>query len=146
MMDTKTNIPFTYIVNTLAFASILSGNHKEYALPISMGALLSGSISAQFYPEGISKKYGLSIPTIQAGDILVHWLPAYLLYKSTKGKVRSHHMFAAIVLPLLYFSYQYKTQRVVNPIKHILNTYPGVPFWVFALYTGGVSLPKILQK
>lgn len=142
----KTNLPFTYSMNALAFASLISGKHKEYTLPLTLGALLTGTVSAQVYPEGIAKKYNHSIQTVKIADIFAHWLPAYLLYKSTKGKVRSHHMITAILLPLLYFSYQYKTQRVVNPIKHMMATYPGVPFWVFTLYLGGVSLPKIFQK
>ena len=142
----ETNLPFTYSVNVLAFASLISGKHKEYALPLTLGALLTGTVSAHVYPEGIAKKYGHPIETVKFADVMAHWLPAYLLYKNTKGKVRSHHMITAIVLPLLYFSYQYKTQRVVNPIKHMMATYPGVPFWVFTLYLGGVSLPNILKK
>lgn len=146
MIMNETNLPFTYSVNVLAFASLISGKHKEYTLPLSFGALLTGTLSAQVYPKGIAQKYGHSIQTVKIADVMAHWLPAYLLYKSTKGKVRSHHMVCAVVLPLLYFSYQYKTQRVVNPIKHMMATYPGVPFWVFALYLGGVSLPNILKK
>ncbi len=142
----KTNLPFTHVINMLAFASYLSGKHKEYILPMSLGALFTGSISAQIYPDGMSKKYGLSTHVLKVGDILTHWLPAYILFKSTKNKVNSHHMITAVVLPLLYFSYQYKTRQVVNPIKHLLETYPGVPLWVFALYLGGVSLTKILKK
>ena len=142
----ETNLPFTYTMDTLAFASLLSGKYKEYTLPLSLGALLTGTLSAQLYPEGIAKKYGHSIQVVKIVDIFAHWLPAWLLYKSTKGKVRSHHMITAVVLPMLYFSYQYKTQKVVNPIKHMMTTYPGVPFWVFALYLGGVSLPNILKK
>lgn len=139
----KTNLPFTYTVNALVFASLLTGKYKEYTLPLSLGVLLTGTVSAQLYPEGIAKKYGHSIQTVKIADIFTHWLPAYLLYKSTNNRVRTHHMIVAIVLPLLYFSYQYKTQQMVDPIKHMMATYPGVPLWVFFLYFVGVKNNEI---
>lgn len=133
-----TNIPFTHVINALAIASLASKQHQEYILPMSLGALFTGSVSAQVFPDGIAKKYGLSVPAVKMADVFAHWLPAYLLIRSTKKKVRSHHMLVATLAPLVYFSFKYKTLETAHPVKHIMATYPGVPFWVFTLYLGGV--------
>lgn len=145
-MDTSTNLPFTYIINAIGFANLITNRNNEYILPMSLGALFTGSMVAHKYPEGVSKKYNFSLSTVKLGDVFAHWLPAYIFHRTTKNKVRSHHMLIAVLSPLLYFSYKYKTQQVVDPIKHLMATYPGVPFWVFTLYLGGVSLPNILKK
>lgn len=141
-----TNIPFTHVINALAVASLATNRHQEYILPMSLGALFTGSVSAQVFPEGIAKKYGLSVSAVKMADVFAHWLPAYLLFRSTKNKVHSHHMLTATLAPLLYFSFKYKALEPTHPVKHIMATYPGVPFWVFTLYLGGVSFSRVLTK
>lgn len=138
-------MPFTHIINAVVAASLITGRYKEYTFPMSLGALFTGSMISQMYPNGLSSKYGLSVSTIQIADVFTHWLPAYLIYKNT-NKVRFHHMVFGMVVPLLYFSYKYKSHKMVHPLKHLMETYPGVPFWVFTLYIGGVLFPKVLQK
>ena len=81
---------------------------------------------------------------IRIGDVLMHWIPLILMLVYTSGKVSISQSLIAIVLPLLYFSYKYKTCQVVNPKHHIMETYPDVPLWVFFMYMGGCLLSTLL--
>jgi hypothetical protein len=139
-----TNLPFTYVKNILVLGSLMINKYHEFILPMSLGTLLTGTIVAHGFPCGVSKKYNLSLSMIRIGDVLMHWIPLILMLVYTSGKVSISQSLIAIVLPLLYFSYKYKTCQVVNPKNHIMETYPDVPLWVFFMYMGGCLLSTLL--
>ena len=85
----------------------------------------------------IAEKYtGGNETILRIGDVLVHWLPAAILFNGYKRKIKNRHVLMTMLLPGLYFSLKQtkKGFNITDPIKHLKETYPGVPLWVFSIY------------
>lgn len=135
-----TNPPLTFVINIMSITSIIAG-HPEMMFPTIIGTLATGSVISHLFPKGIADKYTRGdVSQVKMADIGFHWFPAitlYLLYRSKK--LNNRHVVMALALPLLYFSVQHTKNdiRLANPLKHLQETYPGVPLWVFSLYGAG---------
>ena len=144
------NPPLTFIINVMNITTAVAGGSLKMMLPANMGALLTGSVIAYIYPNKIAEKYTRGDEkTLQRADILVHWLPTMLLTFMYRRKVRNRHVLMGLLLPPIYFSLKQNNDRIyfTNPIKHLQETYPGVPLWVFSLYAAGaLSLGKYTRK
>lgn len=134
-----TNPPLTFVINVMNIATMITGT-PETMIPVNVGAVASGSIITQFYTKEMAKKYTNSNETkVRLGDIIFHWFPALTLYSLYHKRIKVKHATMAMVLPLVYFSVKHDKNnvRLVNPIRHLQETYPGVPLWVFSLYAVG---------
>lgn len=137
-----TNPPLTFLINVMNIAAMITGT-SETMIPANLGAVAAGSIITQCFTKEIAKKYTNGNETkVRLSDIVFHLFPAIVLYSLYRHKVKSKHAVMAIVLPFIYFLVKHDNNNVglVNPIKHIQDTYPGVPIWVFFMYAVGVVL------
>jgi len=138
-------IPFTHVINSMILLSFFDKRYFNYCLPLSIGALYTGSVIAQFYPHGISKKYKKSINFIRWSDLFIHWFPSIYLLLNTKNSVLIKQKVFSLIFPLCYFSLN-SNLKFTNPINSLQNTYPDVPLWCFSLYIFGVFNSSFIQK
>ena len=134
-----TNPPLTFIINVMNITALITGT-SETMIPANFGAVASGGIIAHFYTKETAKKYTNGNQTkVRLADLAFHWFPAIALYSLNRKRIKRKHATMAMVLPLVYFSVKHDNNnvRLVNPIKHLQETYPGVPLWVFSLYAVG---------
>ena len=142
------NVPFTNVINGIILLSALMGKQNIF-LPVSIGVLCAGTTMAQLYPEGISKKYKKSVSLLRVADLFVHWLPALVLLHTTRRRATPFHVAVSMCVPLMYFSLGFKKDSppsLKEPFGNMLDTYPNVPRWVFALYVAGALGTPTLQR
>lgn len=121
----------------------------ETMVPANFGAVTAGSIMSQFYTKEMAEKYSNGNETkVRLNDFASHWFPALVLYSLYHKKVNNRHLVMALSLPLMYFSVKHDKNnvRLVNPVKHLQETYPGVPIWVFSMYAIGAVLSTKVNK
>ena len=131
------NPPLTFIINLMNCAAFIGGGSLEMMTPINVAAAIPGTLISQLYPKKLSEKYTNGNETVlRIGDVFIHWLPATILFNRYKHKVKNRHVLMAMILPGLYFSFKQKKGEfgITDPIKHLKETYPGVPLWVFSIY------------
>ena len=140
-----TNPPLTFIINVMNIMSLITDT-PEMMIPANLGALATGTTIAQLFPSKLADKYTNGDESlVQTADILFHWIPTISLMTMYRKKVNNRHVAMALALPILYFAVKHSKTEIkpVDPIKHLKETYPGVPIWVFALYgAGALSLLK----
>ena len=105
---------------------------------------------AYAFPSKISKKYlNGNSDKLKLLDIISHWLPTLISFKLNSNKEpKLRNIVSVYLLPWLYFSMKYKknnTFGLTNPIKHVKETYPGVPMWVFSTWYIGSIIPYIMN-
>lgn len=134
-----TNPPLTFVINVMNIAAMITGT-PETMIPANVGAVAAGSIITQFYTKEMAKKYtNGNEAKVRLTDLAFHWFPAFVLYSLYRKRIKGKHATMAIALPLVYFAVKHDKNnvRLVNPIRHLQETYPGVPLWVFSLYAVG---------
>lgn len=134
-----TNPPLTFVINVMNIAAMITGT-PETMIPANVGAVAAGCIITQFYTKEMAKKYTNGNETkMRLTDIAFHWFPALALYSLYRKRIKGKHATMAIALPLVYFAVKHDKNnvRLVNPVRHLQETYPGVPLWVFSLYAAG---------
>ena len=140
-----TNPPLTFIINVMNIMSLITDT-PEMMIPANLGALATGTTIAQLFPSKVADKYTDGDETLVfSADILFHWVPTVALMSLYRKRVNNRHVAMALALPVLYFAVKQSknTIKPTDPIKHLQETYPGVPIWVFALYgAGALSLLK----
>lgn len=137
-----TNPPLTFVINVMNIAAMITGT-PETMIPANFGAVAAGSIITQFYTKEMAKKYTNGDETkVKLTDLAFHWIPAITLYSLYRKRIRGKHAVMAIVLPLIYFAVKHDKNnvRIVNPVRHLQETYPGVPLWVFSMYAAGAVM------
>ena len=131
------NPPLTFIINLMTCATFIAGGSLEMMTPVNVAAVIPGTLIAHMYPKKIAEKYtGGNETILRIGDVLVHWLPAAILFNGYKRKIKNRHVLMTMLLPGLYFSLKQTKEgfNITDPIKHLKETYPGVPLWVFSIY------------
>lgn len=137
-----TNPPLTFVINVMNISAMITGT-LETMIPANVGAVAAGSFITQFYTKEIAKKYTNGDETkVRLTDLVFHWFPALALYSLYRKKIKVKHATMAMTLPLVYFSVKHDKNnvRLVNPVIHLQETYPGVPLWVFSMYAAGALL------
>lgn len=133
----NTNLPLSYMNIFLNLLFIVFLAQPEYTLLLNMCMSVIGSIVGEFYYERWkNKKYS----TIT--NILVHWVPLFLsLALVNFSSITVRHLSFALLFPLLYLSMTFYidskgwTQfKLVNPITHLKEMYPGIDSNLFIIY------------
>ena len=133
----ETNLPFSYmnILITILFVVLLA--QPENIVIIHLCTSIIGSIVAHTYYSNWKNKDNFALI-----DISVHWLPLILTLSLVNfSNVGTRQFIFAAIYPILYLSVVFKkdesgwTQfKLVNPVTHIKEMYPGVDMRVYALY------------
>lgn len=143
----KHKVPYTHISNMLISLFFALGLPVIVLKPMAYGVLFAGTVVAQFYPKGMSEKYGHSINFIKFSDIIIHWLPVILLHIATKNKkINGAHMLIAVLVPFVYMMYDFSKLKVLNIFTSIKDVYPKVPLKILiGLYIFGIVMPYMVQ-
>ena len=145
------NPPLTYIINVFNIFTYLNNGNTQMILPMNFAAIIPGFIMTYVYPKRISEKYTKgNINQMQFLDIIGHWVPAILSMKlNSNRRIKINNVLSVYLLPWIYFSMKHKkngTFGFTNPFKHVQETYPGVPMWVFSTWYVGSILPYLCSR
>lgn len=133
----ETNLPFSYMNILITILFILLLAQPENIVIIHLCTSIIGSIVANKYYSEWEKKENFMII-----DIIFHWLPLVLSLSLVKfSNIGIRQFIFAAVYPLLYLSVVfYKDNKgwtqfkIVNPVTHISEMYPGVDTRTYILY------------
>ena len=148
------NPPITYFINMMNAVTLIGGGDSTIMIPTNMATILPGFFMSNIFNKGLSKKY-LAGDTYKLKyiDIATHWIPTILLLLSNRTRrinefvvaerrVKKRHYAIATLLPWIYFTVGNRSNGsfgLRNPIRHLVETYPGVPFWVFPMWYVGIA-------
>jgi hypothetical protein len=153
------NPPLTFFLNMMTAFSLVSGN-STMMIPANVATLLPGVLMSNRYNIGLSKKYlGGKKSVLKYIDVATHWIPTLLVllvnrkerineFVVINKRIKKRDYALASLLPWVYFTIGNKPDGsfgMRNPIKHVSETYPGVPIWVFSLWYVGIAFTRKLQ-
>ena len=150
------NPPLTYFINMMTAFTLIGGD-PTMMIPTNMATLLPGFLMSNKFNKGLSKKHLAGDRNkLKYIDIAAHWIPTLILLLSNRTqrinefvliekRIKTRYYATASLLPWIYFTLGNRSDGsfgLRNPIKHLVETYPGVPLWVFPMWYVGIACTK----